>query len=93
MTLRAVIFDVDGTLADTERDGHRVALNTAFHEVGLDWEWDVALYGELLVVTGGKERMRAYVEKYRCDWLLRNDVDDVIARLHRAKTRHFVALM
>ena len=39
MTLRAVIFDVDGTLADTERDGHRVAFNTAFHEAGLDWEW------------------------------------------------------
>jgi beta-phosphoglucomutase-like phosphatase (HAD superfamily) len=68
--LQAVIFDVDGTLADTERDGHRVAFNTAFHEAGLDWEWDVALYGELLVVTGGKERMRAYAEKYRYSWVL-----------------------
>ena len=46
--LKALIFDVDGTLADTERDGHRVAFNAAFAEAGLDWNWDVALYGELL---------------------------------------------
>ncbi|MDP2155741.1 MAG: HAD family hydrolase, partial [Sulfuricella sp.] len=53
--LEAVIFDVDGTLADTERDGHRVAFNTAFRESGLDWHWDEALYGELLGIGGGKE--------------------------------------
>ena len=58
MTLEALIFDVDGTLADTERDGHRVAFNQAFAEAGLDWHWGVGLYGELLAVTGGKERMR-----------------------------------
>jgi phosphoglycolate phosphatase-like HAD superfamily hydrolase len=55
--LRALIFDVDGTLADTERDGHRVAFNRAFAEVGLDWEWSVSLYGELLAIAGGKERI------------------------------------
>jgi HAD superfamily hydrolase (TIGR01509 family) len=93
MTLQAVIFDVDGTLADTERDGHRVAFNAAFRDAGLDWEWDVALYGELLAITGGKERMRAYVERHRRDWLTRPDLDAVIADLHRAKTRHYVALM
>ena len=75
MSLQAVIFDVDGTLADTERDGHRVAFNIAFREAGLDWEWDVALYGELLAVTGGKERMRAYVEKYRRDLLARFNIE------------------
>ena len=93
MTLQAVIFDVDGTLADTERDGHRVAFNSAFREAGLDWEWDVPLYGELLAVTGGKERMRAYVEKHRRDLLARSDLGDMIAGLHRAKTKHYVALM
>ncbi|MBI5612509.1 MAG: HAD family hydrolase [Gammaproteobacteria bacterium] len=93
MILQAVIFDVDGTLADTERDGHRVAFNTAFREAGLDWEWGVALYGELLAVTGGKERMRAYAEKYRRDWSARSDLDTVIAGLHRAKTRHYLALV
>ncbi len=55
---KALLFDVDGTLADTERDGHRVAFNRAFAEAGLDWVWDVPLYGELLAITGGKERMR-----------------------------------
>jgi len=93
MTLQAVIFDVDGTLADTERDGHRVAFNSAFREAGLDWEWDVALYGELLAVTGGKERMRAYVEKHRRELRSRSDLVEMIAGLHRAKTRHYVALM
>ena len=52
-TLQALIFDVDGTLADTERDGHRIAFNLAFAEHGLDWNWDEDLYGELLTVTGG----------------------------------------
>jgi HAD superfamily hydrolase (TIGR01509 family) len=93
MKLQAVLFDVDGTLADTERDGHRVAFNTAFREAGLDWQWDVPLYGELLAVTGGKERMKAYVQKYRCDWLARPDLDVLIAQLHKSKTRHYVALM
>jgi len=93
MTLQAVIFDVDGTLADTERDGHRVAFNMAFHEAGLDWEWDVPLYGELLAVTGGKERMKRFVETHRRDLLSRTDLDTMIAGLHKAKTRHYVALM
>ena len=51
--IQALIFDVDGTLADTERDGHRVAFNQSFKEAGLDWYWDIALYGELLSITGG----------------------------------------
>ncbi|HSQ08446.1 MAG TPA: HAD family hydrolase, partial [Chromatiaceae bacterium] len=61
----ALLFDVDGTLADTERDGHRPAFNAAFAEAGLDWHWDVDLYGQLLAVTGGKERMRYYLERWR----------------------------
>ncbi len=55
--LHAVLFDVDGTLADTERDGHRLAFNAAFAEFGLAWDWDAKLYGELLTITGGNTRL------------------------------------
>ncbi|GAB4436083.1 MAG: HAD family hydrolase [Rhodocyclaceae bacterium] len=87
----ALVFDVDGTLADTEADGHRVAFNAAFREAGLDWEWDEALYGELLAVTGGKERIRLYVERMQPQFARLPDYDERIALLHRAKTRHYTA--
>ena len=61
--LRALIWDVDGTVAETERDGHRVAFNRAFAEAGLPWHWDVAEYAELLEVTGGRERILAYLQR------------------------------
>ncbi|OYY74943.1 MAG: phosphatase [Gammaproteobacteria bacterium 28-57-27] len=93
MSLQALIFDVDGTLADTERDGHRPAFNAAFAEAGLDWEWDIALYGELLSVTGGKERIRFYLERYNPDFTLPDNSDAWIAALHQAKTRHYVRLL
>lgn len=55
--LRALVWDVDGTLAETERDGHRVAFNLAFEHLALPWRWSVERYGELLAVTGGRERL------------------------------------
>ncbi|HEY9907510.1 MAG TPA: HAD family hydrolase, partial [Thermosynechococcaceae cyanobacterium] len=67
MQLQALIFDIDGTLADTERDGHRVAFNRAFAETGLDWEWSVSLYQDLLEVTGGRERIQFYQQNYCAD--------------------------
>jgi HAD superfamily hydrolase (TIGR01509 family) len=57
MTLKALLWDVDGTLAETERDGHRAAFNLAFEACGLSWHWSVQRYGELLAVTGGRERL------------------------------------
>jgi HAD superfamily hydrolase (TIGR01509 family) len=61
--LRALIFDVDGTLAETE-ELHRISFNAVFAEVGLDWDWDRALYRELLAVTGGKERIKYYIDEF-----------------------------
>ncbi len=60
-SLQALIFDVDGTLAETE-EAHREAFNQAFADRGVPWSWDRALYRDLLKVSGGKERMRAYAE-------------------------------
>lgn len=93
MTLTALIFDVDGTLADTERDGHRPAFNAAFADAGLDWHWDAALYGELLTVTGGKERIRHYVATHCPDFAERPDFDTLVKRLHAAKTEHYVRIV
>jgi len=91
--LQALIFDVDGTLAETERDGHRVAFNQAFADLGLDWHWDVPTYGRLLAVTGGKERMLAYWQEIDPQSAARADAAALIAELHRRKTAHYVRLV
>ncbi|MEN9221468.1 MAG: HAD family hydrolase [Thermostichus sp. BF3_bins_97] len=93
MQLQALIFDVDGTLADTERDGHRVAFNAAFAEAGLDWQWSVELYGQLLAVTGGKERIRHFIDIAQPPLPPTDDLIGLIAQLHKAKTRHYTALL
>ena len=90
MPLEALIFDVDGTLADTERDGHRVAFNAAFAEHGLDWRWDETLYGELLQVAGGVERMAHYARVHRALPLADDELAALLKRLHASKTRHYV---
>ncbi len=91
--LEALIFDVDGTLADTERDGHRVAFNMAFKEYDLDWYWDEELYGKLLEVTGGKERMAFYLEKFNTAYAKDANTPALIAELHKAKTKHYTELL
>jgi HAD superfamily hydrolase (TIGR01509 family) len=91
--LEALLFDVDGTLADTERDGHRVAFNAAFAEVGLDWSWGIDLYGSLLRVTGGKERIREYIRLHRPDFDPGEPMDRFVKDLHRRKTERYVEMM
>ena len=100
--LEALIFDVDGTLADTERDGHLVAFNMAFKEADLDWHWSAELYGDLLGVTGGKERIRYYLDEFypseRGEAFSSPATQDeafieFVAGLHAAKTSFYKQLM
>ena len=88
--LDAVVFDVDGTLVDSERDGHRVAFNHAFEEAGLPDRWDPATYGRLLAVTGGRQRLDA--------WLAERGMGEaerarLVPELHRRKTELFLELV
>lgn len=90
--LQALIFDVDGTLADTE-SVHLEAFNHAFRQEGLDWVWDVPLYTRLLEISGGKERMAHYwrsVEPERTE-LAAGAFDATINRLHEIKTAYYEA--
>ena len=84
MSLEAVIFDVDGTLADTE-EAHRQAFNVTFREFGLPWHWDAALYAELLGVAGGRERLAHYCRCSDPDRLATPDGMAFITRLHARK--------
>ena len=87
--VKAIIFDCDGVLVDTERDGHRVGFNLAFKEMGIDAEWSVDLYARLLLVAGGKERMRAYFDEFGWPASAQTDEqkDALILALHKTKTR------
>ena len=87
--MKALIFDVDGTLADTE-DAHREAFNDAFAKAGYDWHWDRALYKKLLAVTGGKQRIRFFLESHDPAFLERADINTLIPDLHASKTGFFV---
>lgn len=90
--MKAIIFDCDGVLADTERDGHRTAFNKAFAKKGFAIEWGVELYEELLAVSGGKERMKHYFESYGwpCDVV---DKETLIKELHKLKTDYFMQII
>ncbi|MGC9503584.1 HAD-IA family hydrolase [Baaleninema sp.] len=91
--LQALIFDVDGTLAETERDGHRVAFNRAFVEAGLPWNWSIDLYGKLVAVSGGKERLKHYIRQYQSEFDPPGGLDDFVRRLHATKTEIYRQLL
>ncbi|RKQ83517.1 HAD-IA family hydrolase [Brockia lithotrophica] len=93
---KLIVFDVDGTLAETERLGHRVAFTLAFREAGLPYEWDEALYGELLRVSGGRERIRHFLEVYRPDDRVAAELladPERIAALHRRKNEIYAEIV
>lgn len=94
MALRALLFDVDGTLADTEPQGHLPAYNRAFKDLGLRWKWSKKLYRRLLLLPGGRERIDHYLSEHAPE--LGDHRDEVerdreawIESLHRLKSRHF----
>jgi len=89
MTLKAIIFDVDGTLANTERDGYLKAFNEAYDYYGLDWYWDSTLYGALLSVSGGKERLVHYINNYNPK-LKQILTESDIANIYNKKTEIFI---
>jgi len=93
VTIRALVWDVDGTLAETEDEGHRIAFNLAFEQAGLPWRWDSDLYGELLAVTGGKERLLAWWRRIDPDGAATPRAAETVRRLHELKTAHYLALL
>lgn len=90
--LKALIFDLDGTLADTE-ETHRQAFNAAFIELGLWWDWSPPQYAQLLAVSGGKERLRHYIEALRVPVLERARLLETVSAVHETKTRIYTEMV
>lgn len=92
--LKAIFFDMDGTIVDTEKDGHRVAFNLAFAQSGIKAEWSVEQYHQLLQIAGGKERMKFYFQEEGRKYLPEGkSLDDLVRQLHLLKTEIFVSLI
>lgn len=90
--LQGIIFDVDGTLADTE-DVHRLAFNHVFQEYGLDWNWTPELYRELLAISGGRERIADFGRRLRRRFASDAAFTDFVVAMHKAKTRKYAAML
>lgn len=91
--LQALVWDVDGTLAETERDGHRVAFNAAFEALGVPWRWDEAHYGRLLHVTGGRERLLHDMANQPAAPGSAAEREDLALRLHRLKNTLYARIV
>ena len=90
--MEALIFDCDGVIVDTEKDGHRIAFNKAFSAKGIHAEWGVEEYKELVHVAGGKERMRHYFNEM--GWPAQYPDNDLLIKdLHKLKTDLFMGLI
>jgi HAD superfamily hydrolase (TIGR01509 family) len=93
-TIKAVFFDIDGVIIDTERDGHRVSFNMTFKEFGFTDEWDVDYYHQLLQVAGGKERMKHHWQtKGFSKPVPETEIDELVKAMHKRKTAIFVDLI
>ena len=95
MALKALLFDVDGTLADTEPHGHLPAYNAAFEEMGLSWRWTPELYRKLLWQPGGRERLRYFIKHHKPELgvyksKVEDDTDGWVSDTHAIKSRYFM---
>jgi HAD superfamily hydrolase (TIGR01509 family) len=92
--IKAIFFDMDGTIIDTEKDGHRVAFNTAFKEFGYEISWNIDRYHELLQIAGGKERIRHDMAgRGHLKSMASGEAADLIKRIHKRKTEIFISLI
>ena len=92
--IKAIFFDQDGVIIDTEKDGHRVAFNEMFKAFGYNFQWDVNRYHQLLQISGGKERMRHYFhEEGIFPNLTEEEEKELLLKLHKSKTEIFVNLI
>lgn len=92
--IKAIFFDQDGVIIDTERDGHRVAFNQTFKEFGYNFEWSVEKYHELLQIAGGKERMKHYLHTDGFGVEVKpEEEDEIIKAMHKKKTQTFIELI
>ena len=91
--LRALLWDVDGTIAETEREGHRVAFNRAFEAFGLSWRWDDAHYARLLRVTGGRERLLHDMTRRADAPPVASEREALARALHQRKNVEYEALV
>ncbi|MBI5910103.1 MAG: HAD-IA family hydrolase [Betaproteobacteria bacterium] len=92
MSIKALIFDVDGTIADTE-ETHRQSFNAAFLEHGLSWDWSRREYAELLRISGGKERIAVYIESLRLQQQEKARLKGLVQLIHATKTRIYGELI
>jgi beta-phosphoglucomutase-like phosphatase (HAD superfamily) len=92
MGIEALIFDVDGTMADTE-EAHRVAFNLAFERYRLGWVWQPSEYRELLKITGGKERMANYIDSLPIGDAERRRLQTMVPDIHAEKTRFYSSVV
>ena len=91
--LEAILWDVDGVLAESERDGHRVAFNLAFEACGLPWRWGEARYGELLRITGGRERLRHDMNSRSDAPVLADQREALVREVHLKKNAFYAGLV